>query len=125
MFRPLVLEANPRCVIGGTIGITMETERSLAEQETPNLEATMRILSITFGIALGMTALTGGGANAQNYPWCAQYGGKMGGSQNCGFSTFAQCQAALSGNGGFCNRNTQYTGGDGYQRRHYRYRQYD
>jgi Protein of unknown function (DUF3551) len=47
-------------------------------------------------------------AQAQNYPWCADYGEEMGGTSNCGFSTFEQCQAALSGNGGFCNRNTQY-----------------
>ena len=52
-------------------------------------------------------------AVAQNYPWCAQYGGKMGGGENCGFSTYQQCMAALSGNGGFCNRNTQYVGGGG------------
>jgi hypothetical protein len=47
-------------------------------------------------------------AQAQNYPWCAYYGEDMGGSSNCGFATFEQCMAALSGNGGFCNRNTQY-----------------
>jgi hypothetical protein len=45
-------------------------------------------------------------AVAQNYPWCADYAGF--GSQNCGFTTFQQCMAALSGNGGFCNANTQY-----------------
>lgn len=45
------------------------------------------------------------------YPWCAQYsGGGMGGSSNCGFSTFAQCQATVSGVGGFCVRNSFYTG---------------
>jgi hypothetical protein len=47
-------------------------------------------------------------AEAQNYPWCAYYGGKEGGGTNCGFATYEQCMAALSGNGGFCNRNTQY-----------------
>ncbi|MFZ2068331.1 MAG: DUF3551 domain-containing protein [Xanthobacteraceae bacterium] len=79
---------------------------------------------ITLGILLGVAALTGGSANAQNYPWCAQYGGRMGGGENCGFSTYQQCMAALSGNGGFCNRNTQYTGGNsgsGYYHRHRRY----
>lgn len=87
----------------------------------------MRHFLIAVGILCGF-ALSGTAASAQNYPWCAQYGGKMGGAQNCGFSTFAQCQAALSGNGGFCNRNTQYTGGgdgSGAYRRHYRhYRNY-
>ncbi len=52
------------------------------------------------------TAAIGSAAQAQNYPWCADYAGF--GSQNCGFTTFQQCQAALSGNGGFCNANTQY-----------------
>jgi hypothetical protein len=45
------------------------------------------------------------------YPWCAQYGGGMGGGgTNCGFSTLAQCQATVSGVGGFCVRNSFYTG---------------
>jgi hypothetical protein len=34
---------------------------------------------------------TGTRAEAQNYPWCADYAGF--GSQNCGFTTFQQCQA--------------------------------
>jgi hypothetical protein len=53
-----------------------------------------------------VTAGIGTRAEAQNYPWCADYAGF--GSQNCGFTTIQQCQAALSGNGGFCNANTQY-----------------
>jgi hypothetical protein len=35
--------------------------------------------------------------------WCAHYGGK--GVTNCGFYSFEQCQAARSGNGGFCQPN--------------------
>jgi hypothetical protein len=46
-------------------------------------------------------------AEAQNYPWCA-YGGRGGGGTNCGFTTFEQCLATVSGIGGFCDRNTQY-----------------
>jgi len=85
----------------------------------------MRHVLIALGILCG-TALSGTAAHAQNYPWCADYGGQMGGSSNCGFSTYEQCQAALSGNGGFCNRNTQYTGGGGSgsgsaHRRHHRH----
>jgi hypothetical protein len=45
-------------------------------------------------------------AEAQNYPWCAYYG--RGDGTNCGFTTFAQCMATVSGIGGFCNINTQY-----------------
>jgi hypothetical protein len=37
-------------------------------------------------------------------PWCAQYGGGGGGT-NCGFYSFQQCMAAISGNGGFCTQN--------------------
>jgi Protein of unknown function (DUF3551) len=61
------------------------------------------VVSSIIGLAGTATA-----AQAQNYPWCAYYGSDMGGSSNCGFSTYGQCMAALSGNGGFCNRNTQY-----------------
>jgi hypothetical protein len=48
-------------------------------------------------------------AHADPYRWCAQYGGRSG-AVNCYFVTYEQCMAALSGNGGFCNRNTFYDG---------------
>jgi hypothetical protein len=57
-------------------------------------------------LAIFVVIAGGKRAEAQNYPWCADYAGF--GSQNCGFTTFQQCLAALSGNGGFCNANTQY-----------------
>ncbi len=63
-----------------------------------------------FGL-LGVTALAASlllaptAGKAQVYPWCAQYGGHMGGASNCGFVTIEQCQATISGNGGFCVRN--------------------
>jgi len=46
------------------------------------------------------------------YPWCAQYGGGGldGGGRNCGFWTYQQCMAALSGNGGYCEVNAMYRG---------------
>jgi hypothetical protein len=47
-------------------------------------------------------------ASAIEYPWCAQYGGRSGG-RNCGFVSFQQCQATVSGMGGFCERNLFYT----------------
>ena len=65
----------------------------------------MRTLLFLLAI-FAVTAGIGTRAQAQNYPWCADYAGF--GSQNCGFTTIQQCQAALSGNGGFCNANTQY-----------------
>lgn len=61
--------------------------------------------AVVLAIAGGMTTP----AQAQNYPWCAYYGGVMGGGgTNCGFTTFEQCMATVSGIGGFCDRNTQY-----------------
>ena len=35
-------------------------------------------------------------AQAQDYPWCAEYGGSNGG-RNCGFVSLQQCRAAISG----------------------------
>jgi hypothetical protein len=62
----------------------------------------MRILPFMLTIFV-VTAGIGTSAQAQNYPWCADYAGF--GSQNCGFTTFQQCLAALSGNGGLPIRN--------------------
>ncbi len=47
-------------------------------------------------------------AAAVEYPWCAQYGGSGNGGRNCGFSTYSQCRATVSGIGGFCERNQFY-----------------
>ena len=66
-------------------------------------------------------------ADAQNYPWCADYGSPGGdGGTNCGFTTFQQCLATVSGIGGSCDRNTQYVpsagpGGEPAARRHRRH----
>jgi hypothetical protein len=68
----------------------------------------MRVLLCVAGI-LTITGATSTPAQAQNYPWCAYYGGTIGGGgTNCGFTTFEQCMATVSGIGGFCDRNTQY-----------------
>jgi hypothetical protein len=45
------------------------------------------------------------------YPWCAEYNGdEGGGGTNCGFVTFAQCRASISGVGGTCYENRDYPG---------------
>ena len=67
---------------------------------------------------LGLAAITAASflnlapASAQQggyplYPWCAYYGGRGGGT-NCYFSTWEQCRAAASGNGGYCAVNPFY-----------------
>jgi Protein of unknown function (DUF3551) len=78
----------------------------------------MKALIFVLGV-LAATAALGAKAQAQDYPWCAQYGAGTGGARNCGFTTFQQCQADVSGIGGFCERNNTYQPGGG---RHGRYR---
>jgi hypothetical protein len=46
-------------------------------------------------------------AHAQNYPWCARYGTPYD-DTSCGFTSFEQCMASVSGIGGFCERNDTY-----------------
>jgi len=62
----------------------------------------MRAIPIA-AIIFAAVFLSGDGAHAGS--WCAQYGGMQGG-RNCGFYSFAQCEAARSGNGGFCQSNS-------------------
>jgi hypothetical protein len=67
----------------------------------------MRLLLLVSGI-LAATCATGMRAEAQTYPWCSIYSGSMGGSSNCGFSTYQQCMENVSGIGGFCQLNDWY-----------------
>jgi len=60
-------------------------------------------------------------SQAQTYPWCAQYsGGFGGGGRNCGFTSYGQCMATVSGIGGFCERNSFYRQDDRRLRRMHR-----
>ena len=75
----------------------------------------MRLL-ISFALALPLLAT---GAPAPDiftapahaamrpYPWCARYM-MRGSAYNCGFVTFEQCLANVSGIGGFCVQNPYY-----------------
>jgi Protein of unknown function (DUF3551) len=65
----------------------------------------MRLLLFLLAICVGIIDF-GNRAVAQNYPWCAQYSGN--GVMNCGFTTFQQCLAEVSGVGGFCTQNSTY-----------------
>jgi Protein of unknown function (DUF3551) len=66
----------------------------------------MRLLLFALGFCIGIVGVAKR-AEAQNYPWCAQYSGGDGG-MNCGFTTFQQCLADVSGIGGFCIQNNTY-----------------
>ena len=70
----------------------------------------MRMILLLLAFAMVALAADVRPATAQNYPWCAYYGGggAGGGGTNCGFSTWNQCMAAISGNGGYCGENPMY-----------------
>jgi hypothetical protein len=67
----------------------------------------MRLLILALGIGVAVIG-SATSAVAQNYPWCALYGGGGDNGQYCGFTTIQQCQATVSGGGDFCQPNTQY-----------------
>ena len=72
----------------------------------------MRLSYLLALLAILATASIAGirpSAAAVIYPWCLEYGGRMGGAENCGFVSFAQCQATRQGNGGFCKPNPWYS----------------
>jgi len=58
----------------------------------------------------------GAPAQARDYPWCAFYTGPFS-ATNCGFDTYQQCLATVSGIGGYCQPNTMYVPPPGRQRR--------
>ena len=64
----------------------------------------MKISGLVLAVSLASAIATS--AQAQNYPWCAYYKGA--GGTNCGFVSYAQCMATVSGITGFCAQNTQY-----------------
>jgi uncharacterized protein DUF3551 len=64
------------------------------------------VVAALFAVALFATpraAEAGGGGQ----PWCAHF---PFGLNDCSFVTFQQCRAAISGNGGSCDRNLLYRG---------------
>jgi Protein of unknown function (DUF3551) len=66
--------------------------------------------------ALAALPLSSIDARAQYAPWCAY---DVTGRTNCGFNTYAQCQAALSGIGGTCSRNPTSQGSGDQRRQRY------
>jgi hypothetical protein len=59
----------------------------------------MKALVIATVLIAGAMLLPSGSANAGG--WCAEYSGD-GGATNCGFNSYQQCRAAISGVGGSC-----------------------
>jgi hypothetical protein len=62
----------------------------------------MRILA-AFAVTAAILSLThDAGAQGTYYPWCSRYNAY---TYNCGFKTWQQCQANISGMGGICYEN--------------------
>jgi hypothetical protein len=75
----------------------------------------MRLFIVCGAVALALIAQARIEAQAREYPWCAFYGGIGGGgigstTYNCGFVSFQQCLATISGIGGSCRPNARYAG---------------
>lgn len=71
----------------------------------------MRPLRFMLPALAALAAFAPSPSSADPYRWCAQYGGFFGGGgRNCGFVTWEQCMATVSGIGGYCELNQFYTG---------------
>jgi len=68
----------------------------------------MRTFLLIATTALGLWAGSEPSRAEITYPWCAQYAGAGIGGRNCGFSTYEQCRATVSGAGGYCEVNPMY-----------------
>jgi Protein of unknown function (DUF3551) len=66
----------------------------------------LKIWLFVLGLFVAATAIARP-AQAQNYPWCARYGTPYD-DTSCGFTSYEQCMASVSGIGGFCERNDTY-----------------
>ena len=67
----------------------------------------MRHFTIWGAFAIALLLQFGTPAEAREYPWCARYDFT---TSNCGFVSFQQCLATISGIGGRCERNPRYAG---------------
>ena len=67
----------------------------------------MKILLFVLGFLLAAAATAPRAQAQSNYPWCAHYGTPYD-DDSCGFTSFEQCIASVSGIGGFCERNDTY-----------------
>ena len=62
----------------------------------------MRTFAMLAVIAATFSVPNGASAQGRYYPWCARYDGW---TIVCGFDTFQQCMATISGVGGICQQN--------------------
>jgi hypothetical protein len=68
-------------------------------------EIPMRTILLALGVMAALQAVDIRSSEARPwYPWCARFADRSG-TTSCSFSSFAQCQATISGIGGGCLQN--------------------
>jgi hypothetical protein len=65
----------------------------------------MRNIVISAILAMPLALSASAAIAAPEYPWCARYDWT---TANCGFVSFQQCLATISGIGGRCEPNPRY-----------------
>src|SRR5262245_41532140 len=92
---------------GSRFGSAAETAWMFATEpvgpDIPGGRNMIRALAIATVLGTAILLLPQGSANAQAARWCAVY--SNGAGTNCGFNTYRQCRADISGVGGYCRRN--------------------
>lgn len=63
--------------------------------------------ALVLGALVAVTAFDAGKSTQAQGAWCADQGGRSG-YTNCGYYTFRQCLAAISGVGGHCQPNPDF-----------------
>lgn len=69
---------------------------------TKSIVALLAVAALTSALAMSSQARA-----EIKYPWCG-ISGTGGGGTNCGFTSFDQCRAAMSGTNGSCFENADY-----------------
>src|SRR5436190_11222957 len=94
--------------IARPIGRLIQTNSKVADRDHMGFPMVTAMRRLLFMLGICVVPLSiGMRAEAQNYPWCAYYSGRSGGT-NCGFMTFQQCMDTARGLGSNCQPNTQY-----------------
>jgi hypothetical protein len=65
----------------------------------------MRRIAVSALLAIPLALCASAASASPEYPWCARYDWT---TTNCGFTSFQQCLATISGIGGRCEQNPRY-----------------
>ena len=71
------------------------------------MRTSLRRIAVSALLAMPLALWASAAPAAPEYPWCARYDWS---TRNCGFVSFQQCLATISGIGGRCEPNPFYKG---------------